>query len=294
MPDYSNWLSRSVGSLLNLITLFILRIFLAGFLFLLPAPAFSQDIVPLQKSIASFQELASTRPSVFDSSPYVEGGCTADYLTKERPDWSSQYLDLFIPLKAYGIVNVLVENVHRFLQSDQAITLTYIYPVSSGIITLDGGYTQNPKFLADNSVGVEWNGSLPQGFGYILGFTHRRYAEDVLNIYSVGAEKYISAFRLAYTASIATIDNSQGEFAQKVQFQWVSAFNNRFGVTYALGGEPTVISPGNLSAIQTQYVQLDGLYWVTKKVGLTGALWHGKEGYYYQRNGGELGLRVLL
>ena len=237
---------------------------------------------------------ALTRPSIFDSSPYVEAGYTEDRLTNSAPSWKSQYINLFMPLKAYGLLNVRIENVDRFLLTDQAISFSYAYPFALGVINLDGGYTANAEFLAKNSVGLCWNGKLPDGFGYTLGAAQRNYSDALLNIYSLGVEKNAGQFRIAYTASISTIDNSQGEFAGRVQAQWISRKDNRLGLTYAEGKEPSVVSAGNLTTIQTQYLQLDGLYRVTKTTAVTAAFWHSKEGNYYQRNGGQLGLRISL
>ena len=258
--------------------------------------ALSLEFTPGQMNSATAPGLTSafTRPSIFDSSPYVEAGYTVDHLTNNDPSWNSQYVNLFMPLKSYGLLNVRVENVDRFLLTDQAISFSYAYPFAIGVINLDGGYTGNAEFLAKNSVGLGWNGKLPEGFGYTLGAAQRNYSDALLHIYSIGLEKNAGQFRIAYTASISTIDNSQGEFAGRVQAQWISRKDNRLGLTYSDGVEPSVVSAGNLTSIQTKNLQLDGLYRVTKKTGVTAAFWHSKEGNYYQRNGGQLGIRIAL
>jgi YaiO family outer membrane protein len=248
----------------------------------------------LQVSPAAAEEAVSTRPLIFDSSPFVEAGYTADYLTNHASDWHSQYVNISIPLKAFGLVNVRAENVERFGLSDQVESISYAFPCTIGVITLDGSYTGNPNFLAKNSVGVVWNGKLPEGFGYTLGAAQRNYSDLLLNIYTVGVEENVGQFRIAYTASFSAIGHSASEFSGMAQLLWISNGNNRIGLTYSEGVEPTVVSVGNLASIQTQYIQLDGLCWLTKKVGVTTAFWHSKEGHYYQHNGGQLGLRISL
>ncbi len=248
----------------------------------------------LQVSQVSAQAPAQSRPSIFDSSAAVEAGYTVDRLTNNSPNWNSQYFKAFIPLKSNGLVNVQFETVERFGLRDQMVSATYAYPLTFGVIAFDGSYSDNPNFLAKNSVGLGWNGKLPAGFGYTLGVTERNYSEALLNLYTFGVEKNAGQFRIAYTASIATLDKSRGEFAGRAQAQWISPGDNRLGLTYSQGLEPTVIEVGNLSTIQNQYIQVDGLCWFTNTVGLTAAYWHSKEGDYYQRNGGQLGLRVKL
>ncbi|NTW52713.1 MAG: YaiO family outer membrane beta-barrel protein [Chlorobiaceae bacterium] len=237
---------------------------------------------------------ANARPAVFDSPPSVEAGFTADHLTNNYAAWNSQYLSLTVPMKASGLFNLRLENVGKYDMTDQAISFAYSLPFDAGVLSVDGGYSANPGFLPKNSLGIGWNGHLPQGFGYIVGATQREYVDATTRIYRLGAEKYSGPFRFAYTALFSSIDNSRSKLAHQLQAQWISNEDNRLGLTYAFGVEPEVLGVGNISAINTRYIQLDGLYWLTKKVGVNAALWYGRAGDYYQHNGGQLGLRVLL
>ena len=248
----------------------------------------------LQATPAVAEESAATRPSAFDAAPYLEAGYTADYLTDNAPDWNSKYVKACLPLKAFGLLTVQGEDVFRFGLSDQTIGASYAYSFPIGVITLSGSYAANPDFLAKNTVGLVWNGKLPDGFGYTLGAEQRQYFDAITNIESVGVEKNAGEFRFAYTALVSSIDHSRGELAHRVQVQWVSAGNSRLGVTYAFGIEPEVVYQNSLSSITTNFLQLDGLFWPLKRVGVVAAYWHGMEGDYYQRNGGQLGLRIIL
>lgn len=248
----------------------------------------------LQASPAAAGEPASMRPSAFDASPYVEAGYTSDYLTNHAPEWNSEYVLVNLPLKAFGLLTVQGENVERFGLTDQTISASYAYSFPIGIITLDGRYADNPDFLAKNTVGLVWNGKLPDGLGYNLGAEQRQYEDAKTNIYSLGVEKNIGEFRFAYTCMVSSIDHSNGELAHRMQAQWISASNNRVGVTYSFGIEPEKIDQNTLTSIKTNYVQVNGLFWPVKRVGLVAAYWHGMEGRYYQRNGGQLGLRIVL
>ncbi len=239
-------------------------------------------------------DAAIARPAVFDSPPSVETGYTADHLANNYADWNSQYLILSLPMKASGLFTMRLENVHKYEMTDQAVNLSYSLPVDVGVISVDGGYSANPDFLPKTSIGLAWNGLLPEGFGYIAGATQREYSDATTRIYRLGAEKYSGPFRFAYTALFSSIDNSSRKLAHQLQAQWISNENNRVGFTYAFGVEPEALSNSNISAIHTRYVQLDGLYWVTKSVGISAALWYGKAGDYYQHKGGQVGLRITL
>lgn len=257
--------------------------------------AVAQQEPDLQTNVESFQELAPARPSVFDSSAYIEAGYTYDSLTNNYANWNSEYLNLFMPLHENGLVNVQLQNANRYGQVDQDINITYAYPFSYGILNLYGGASPNGHFLPESTLGTEWDGRLPNAFGYILGVNQKQfssfYSNASTNAYNVGVEKYIGEFRFAYVGTISTINRDAGSYASKVQAQWVGPTNNRLGITYAGGMEPTVVSLNNLASVQFSYVQVDSLYWLTKTIGITAALWHGREASYYQRNGGQLGLR---
>ena len=258
--------------------------------------AFSQQEPILETNVNSFEELTFNRPSVFDGSSYIEAGYSFDSLTNNYANWNSEYLNLFMPLHEKGLVNVQLQNANRYSQSDQDINLTYAYPFSYGILNINGGYSPNGHFLPQNTVGAEWDGRLPENFGYIFGANQKQfssfYSNASTNAYNLGLEKYISNFRFAYVGSISSINRQQGSYASKVQAQWVGESNNRLGVTFAQGIEPTVVGLNQLAVIQFNYVQIDSLYWITKDFGITSALWHGKEGSYYQRNGGQIGVRL--
>ncbi len=278
------------------------RIGIASFLacmFAFSQLAICQEIPNLQTGVSALEELSfsdSTRPAIFDAAPYIEVGSSFDQLTNNYANWSSQYLNLSLPLHENGLVNIQAQNVQRFSMVDQELDITYAYPVKYGVINVEGGYSANPNFLPQTSVGLGWNGRLAQNFGYIIAANQKQYSQSYsnasTNLYNLGLEKYWGEFRFAYVGMISSINRDQGSFASKVQAQWIGESNNRLGLTYAQGMEPTVVALNNLSSIQFQYVQIDGLYWITKTIGITSAAWHGKEGSYYQRNGGQLGLRV--
>ncbi len=248
----------------------------------------------LQSTPAAAGESAATRPSVFDAAPYLEVGYTADYLTTHAPDWNSKYVRACLPLKAFGLLTVQGEDVDRFGLSDQTIGASYAYPFPIGVMTLGGSYASDPDFLAKNAFGLVWNGKLPEGFGYTLGAEQRQYKSAKTNIESLGVEKNAGELRIAYTAILSSIDHSRSELAHRVQAQWISAGNSRLGVTYAFGIEPEVVYQNSLSSIKTNFLQLDALFWPVKRVGVVAAYWHGMAGDYYQRNGGQLGLRIIL
>jgi YaiO family outer membrane protein len=234
------------------------------------------------------------RPAIFDSKPYAEIGASYEGLTNGYAPWQSQYFDLMLPLKQDGLVYIQLLNAERFSQVDQSAYLNYAYPFKYGVVNVEGSLTHNPQFLAQNFYGAGWNGKLPYQFNYLISGRESSYLDGRTSNQNIGIDKYFDQLRLAYVATYSTLNSQKSGWLSKYQAQWFTKDNNRIVITYSSGHEPTVVNIGNLTTIDTQQYQLDGLYWITSDIGITLAAWHAKQGNYYQRNGGQLGLRLAF
>ena len=237
---------------------------------------------------------AIDRPAIFDSKPYVEVGASYENLTNNYKPWDAQYLDLMLPMKQYGLLYTQLQNANRFDQSDQSIFANYAYPTRYGVINIEGGYTHNPFFLPKELYGAGWVGKLPQQFNYFLSARQSNYTDGDTANQNIGLDKYLGPFRIAYLATYSTLNHQKSGWLSRYQVQWFGSNGNRLGLTYASGHEPTVVNIGNLTTIDTQQYQVDGIYWLSKQYALTGALWHAKQGSFYQRNGVQVGFRVAF
>ena len=276
----------------------LFKLALSGLIALSPAALQAQietlGVSPIQTELTPLEELAYQRPSVFDSKPYLETGYATDRLTNGYQAWESQYVNLFLPMQQRGMFNIQANHLRRYGITDKALSVAYAYPFSVGVLNIEVGYAGNAAYLPKNNWGFSWNGRLPQNFGYTVGTLQRQYLESQSATYQLGVEKYFGNFRFAYTGLLSTINGTQATYGQLLQAQWVGENMNKIGLSYAQGLEPMVVSPGALAAIQTQYIQADGLYWLNKNVGITLSIWHGMQGDFYQRNGGQLGVRFVL
>lgn len=233
-------------------------------------------------------------PSVFFQKPYAEIGGGYEHLTNGYSPWASQYLDVTVPLKEQGLVNVNILNANRFSQNDTAGYLNYAYPFTYGVLSAEGGYTINPQFLTKDLYGIGWNGRLPYSFNYLLSARTSQYQTGDTQTINMGIDKYYQDYRFAYTLVRSVLDYSERSWLSKFQVQWLGASGHKLGLLYATGHEPMVVVIGNLSNIDVVTYQADGFYKLTNTVGLTASLWHAVQGSYYQRNGGQLGVRVAF
>jgi YaiO family outer membrane protein len=260
---------------------------------------FISDVIAqqsLETQSSSYSARRSDIPAIFNSSAYIEAGLTFDRLSNQYDSWDSQYVHLFIPYQERGFLNLQIQNLHRFNKTDQSYAMNYAYPFTYGVFQVEAGFSPTANFTAQTAYGMGWNGFLPNGFGYILNAHQKQfnesYADASLNIYNLGIEKYFGYFRAAYVRTLSSINHQQSEFAQRIQLQWFGQERNRLGITYSRGSEPAIIGLNELSSTPVQLIQIDGLYWVSQRTGITAAIWHAEEGSYYIRNGIQLGVRL--
>lgn len=233
-------------------------------------------------------------PSVFSQAPYAETGASYEHLTNGYTPWASQYLDITLPMKQRGLLYINLLNANRFSQNDTAAYLSYAYPLAYGVLSAEGGYTINPQFLTRNLYGLGWNGRLPYQFNYLVSAKESQYQVGKTQTFNLGLDKYFGNYRVAYTAVRSVLDYSQRSWLSKFQGQWFGDSGHRIGLTYTTGHEPMVVTVGNLLNIDVVTYQIDGLYRINDTVGLTVAAWHAVQGSYYQRNGGQIGVRVAF
>ena len=254
----------------------------------------AQESIETQSN--SYSQFRSDIPQIFNSSAYIEAGVTFDRLSNNYDPWDSQYVHLFIPYQERGILNLQFQNLHRFSKTDQSYAINYAYPFRYGVLQVEAAFSPTANFTAQTAYGTGWNGFLPNGFGYIVNANQKQYNDSYananLNIYNLGIEKYFGHFRAAYVRTLSNINQQQIEYAQRIQMQWIGQERNRLGITYSRGSEPAIIELNTLSSTPVQLIQIDALYWVTPRTGITAAIWHAEEGSYYMRNGIQLGVRL--
>lgn len=250
--------------------------------------------VPEDAQSPEADSVSPSLPGVFSEKPYAEIGGSYEHLTNGYTPWASQYLDVTVPLKSNGLVYMNVLNANRFSQNDTAGYVNYAYPTKYGVVSAEGGYTINPQFLTKDLYGVGWNGVLPYQFNYLITGRASEYLVGNTRTINMGLDKYYGDFRLAYTLVRSVLDYSQRSWLSKFQVQWLGESGHKLGLLYSTGHEPMVVTIGNLSNVDVVTYQLDGLYKINKTVGLTASAWHSMQGAYYQRNGGQIGVRVAF
>lgn len=235
--------------------------------------------------------LAQTIPEVFSSKPHIEASIGVDHLSNNYANWSSQNVDLLLPMQEKGLIYLQAMHAERYNLQDTSIYGSYSHPFQLGVVTAELGHASAPHFLSEHLYGLTWAGYGPYGFNYLLGTKQTQYTESRTAANSIGLETYQGNWRLAYTATHSDLNRIKSGWVNKYQVQWLGDIS-QIGLIYSNGDEPTVLSPGNLVNTHIESIQLNGVYALSKAYALTGSIWHVQQGYFYQRNGIQLGIRV--
>jgi YaiO family outer membrane protein len=236
---------------------------------------------------------AAELPGVFSERPAVEFTLGIDRLTNQYAQWSHQAVDVVLPMKEQGLLYVEGMSAHRYGAQDQDLYGAYSLPFEQGTLSVEGGYATPAQFLARSLYGVNWNGRLPQGFGFSIAFRQRYYSTSSAEAYGLGLEKYLGDFRVALGGTRSTLNHQQPQWSMHAQIQWMRE-RSRWGFTFATGLEPEMVALGSLASVRTELYQVENVTPLSSDVSLVAALWHAKQGYHFERNGGQIGLRMAF
>jgi len=236
--------------------------------------------------------LSQSLPAVFSAKPYIQASYDRDNLDNGYQNWQSSTYSITLPIKELGLVYGEISDSHRFEDQNQSVYLSYAKPLSLGVISIEGGHSDNASFLAKNILGTHWQGYLGNGFLYSLQYRQKRFINSDSQLYGLGLEKYFKNFRLAYQAQYGTLNQNNGEWANKLQFQVIEN-DYRIGVSYVRGREPQTTGLNTVAVSDIETFQLDGLINFGSYALVTG-LWKAHQGSNYTRKGGQLGLRIYF
>lgn len=216
-----------------------------------------------------------------------------DRLTNGRESWRNE--SVFIEHKSEGgfLGGLRANTTQRFGLNDQQFEAFYSRKLSDTLRAgIDGNLSSSHQVLAKSSLG----GTLTYEFApaWLLngGVRQSRYDAVTVNQLSLGAEHYFGDWGAALTV---VNSNSFSENAQT----WVGRLSRYYGdrdrinLLLAAGREPTSIA-GTIVTSDVRSVTLTGRHWIAPRVAIDYAVGRTRQGDFYSRTGGSLGLVVAF
>ena len=129
------------------------------------------------------------------------------------------------------------------------------------------------------------------GRGWVLngGLSGRRYDTGDVTIVTAGIEKYMGAFRVAYTAFGAFL-GGEGSLSHAVTFDrtYGRGEDNLFGMTVSTGDELEQDAP-ELRVTEVRAISARGRHWIGRRIGLLYTIGVHEQGTDYTRRGAPPG-----
>jgi len=229
------------------------------------------------------------------SSPELTLEMGADYesLSNNRSDWQTYFFRFNRKFSSgqnlYGEASL----VRRFDSSDPNFMIGFYQPLGesrrwSATFEVAGSPTH------DVMPAVSLYGQLERNFGNgwlgHAGVRQSHYSDDDVTIGVFGVEKYIKAYRGAYTLYVAHLDGRRTSTSHAFQGNYYYGERNSVGVGFAFGEEIESIGNGRFIRTDVRELSLTGRHWFSERWGLSYvALWH-RQGVAYARSAAQGGL----
>jgi YaiO family outer membrane protein len=130
----------------------------------------------------------------------LELGHAVETLTPDSPDWTDtelRYRDVLAPGKA---LHGRVTRSSRFDLDDTTVAAGAYWPLGAAdTLVVEAGYSPSHRVLARSSAQAAWARQWGGGWGTQLGVRHLGYAATDVTIGELTLERYLGAFRFAYT-----------------------------------------------------------------------------------------------
>jgi YaiO family outer membrane protein len=223
----------------------------------------------------------------------IELGGAYESLTNDAPDWQTYFFRFNRKFSSGQVLYGEAAVVRRFNQTDPGFMIGLYQPLTksrrwSATFEVSGSPTHDvlPAFAfygqLHRNFGSGWVGS--------AGLRHSRYSENNANIGLFGVEKYIKAYRGAYTLYVAHLNGSGTSASHVFRGDYYYGERNSIGAGLAFGQEIESVGNGEFIRSDVFGVHLLGRHWFNQKWGMSYvALWQ-RQGSFYNRSGAQVGL----
>ncbi len=216
-----------------------------------------------------------------------------DCLTGGRESW--QNTSTFVEHKAGDgrIGGLRVNATERFGLADRQLEGFYVHPLSKRLaIGVDASTSPTHRVLARHSLGTSLQYEMAPAWLLHAAARQLRYDAVTVNQVSLGAEHYFGNWGAAISAynSHAYAENA---------LTWVGRLSRYYGerdrinLLLAAGREPTSLA-GSIVTSDVRSLTLTGRHWLSPTLAIDYSLGTARQGDFYSRTGGSLGLVVAF
>lgn len=221
---------------------------------------------------------------------FLAGG---DNLTAGRESWRNESLFIEHGDTRAAIGGMRINTTRRFGLDDHQIEGFYSAPVTERLrFGIDGNASPSHRVLARTGIGGSVQFEAARGWLLHGGVRQTRYDAVTVNQLSAGVEHYFGDWGAALTAynSHAYSEDNQTLVARLSRYY---GERNRINLLLAAGREPTSIA-GDVVNSDVRSLTLTGRHWIRPNLAIDYTAGTTRQGDFYSRTGGSLGIVVAF
>ncbi len=224
----------------------------------------------------------------------IETGASYEHLSNGYGNWQTYFLSFNRKFSTGQTLYGTASSVTRFGLTDPNFMVGYVQPLDKSkhwTTTFEASGSPSHNTLPTLALFGQLTRVLGKGWVGSAGIRYSHYTTDKVNMGVFGIEKYVKAYRAAYTMYVAHLNGRGTSVSHLFQGNYYYGERNSVGVAVAFGQEIENIN-GRLIRTDVRDVSLVGRHWMTKRWGVSYVgVWH-RQGTFYTRSGAQIG--VLL
>jgi YaiO family outer membrane protein len=223
----------------------------------------------------------------------IEAGYSRETLTNGLPDWKRAYLEAAHHFGARSTLYGLLQETERFSLRDTQTTAGLYFPLGTSWTGLaEAGYSSQHQVLPRSTVYAQLLRSFGAGWNAFAGLRHNEFTAEASDVFTLGAERYWSAWRGAYTLYVGRPEGASSASSHRFDLDRYYGERSSIGLMFVTGRElESVGPPVGLISSDVRAVSLIGRHWISPAWALSYELGAHEQGDLYTRRGGRLGLR---
>lgn len=220
-------------------------------------------------------------------------GAGQDSLDNGAPSWNRQFVEVSHEKKPSARYRLGVSRDSRFSSADNAVYFGSDFSFADNWRTgADYSVTSNPSFLPDSVIGAYLGRSFAKGWGVTFAYRHRSFTSVNVGSKTVTAERYVGAFRFAYSLSASHLSGAGESFGHSFTSNWYYNDRSSIGLSISGGTESEAIGPGQVLESRVRGLALTGRRELNQKFGLQWWLGQHEQGDFYRRQ--FLGMAISI
>jgi len=220
-------------------------------------------------------------------------GAGYDDLSNQLPSWNNQFFEIqyrHSPSHQYRLQ--LARNA-RYSSVDTTVGLGTEFSSAQGWIAgLDISSSGSPDYLPELGYSGHIGKTLEAGWVVDLRYQRREFTTATVSSAIGSVEKYIGAFRYAYSLGLSRLHGASSFSNHTVTANWYYSDDSSVGITVSSGDEAESLGNGQVLESNVKGVTVNGRRKLSERVGIRWWLGVSDQGDFYRRR--FLGLAVSV